>query len=66
MADKPTSFRLSDEARSQLAAHAKQHGISQADVIELAIREYCGRRDLPAQLRGLRAFSSAAKKAGLK
>jgi predicted transcriptional regulator len=65
MADKPTSFRLSDETRELLAARAEELGISQSAVIELAVREFSHRRDLPAQLAGLRMVVSAIKKAGL-
>ena len=64
MTDKPTSFRLSDETRELLAARSQQLGISQSAVIELAVREF-SRRDLPAQLAGLRMVVSAIKKAGL-
>ena len=36
----PTSFRLSNEARKILAVFAQRLGITQAAVLELAIRRY--------------------------
>ena len=41
---KATSFRLSPEALRMLAALAKQLGLSQASVIEMAIRDLRRRR----------------------
>lgn len=40
----PTSFRLTETAATLLAACASQGGISQAAVLETAIREYAKRR----------------------
>lgn len=39
MSKKPTSVRISDEAKRLLALLAQQKGITQAAVLELLIRE---------------------------
>jgi hypothetical protein len=48
---RPTSIRLSEEARGALEALAAYHGVSQAAVMEMALREKARRdlADVPAQ-----------------
>jgi predicted transcriptional regulator len=64
MADRPTSFRLSDETRRQIARRAKELRISQADVVELAVREFADRPSISESIARLRTVTTALKKAG--
>ena len=41
-----TAFRLTDEARALLASMAAKYGISQAAIVELAVREKAEREKI--------------------
>jgi predicted transcriptional regulator len=46
MKNKPTSVRLSDDAKRLIAEMSRQLGISQSAIIELAIREKAKREGI--------------------